>query len=127
VDDEEVVLKTALLMLEKSGFRVTACREAQEALALFRDARGSIDLVLMDLMMPGLTGKELFTAFRQIHPAVRVLLASGFSQEGEAQEILDAGAQGFIPKPFLRAELAQKVSEALGELQPEKQGPEQKA
>jgi len=70
-------------------------------------------LVLLDLIMPRLGGKDTFAALRAINPEARILLSSGFSVEGEAQGILELGAIGFLQKPYQKSELAQKLQEAL--------------
>ena len=72
-----------------------------------------IDFVLLDMIMPGLSGRETFRAMREVDPDVNVLLSSGYSVEGEAQEILAEGVRGFIQKPFLPKVLADAVAEAL--------------
>jgi CheY-like chemotaxis protein len=72
-----------------------------------------VDLVILDMVMPRMGGKDAFLALRRINPQVKVLLVSGYSVEGEAQMLLQEGAKGFLQKPFRRAELAQAVANAL--------------
>jgi PAS domain S-box-containing protein len=114
VDDEPVILEIGALMLRKLGYEVTACVDAREALELYRKDWQSFDLVLLDMVMPKLGGRELFLALREINPGIKALLASGFSINGEAQGILDLGVLVFINKPFRLVELAQSVAKALG-------------
>jgi PAS domain S-box-containing protein len=114
VDDEPVILEIGALMLRKLGYEVTVCVDAREALELYRQDWQSFDLVLLDMVMPKLGGRELFLALREINPGIKALLASGFSINGEAQGILDLGVLVFVNKPFRLVELAQSVAKALG-------------
>jgi len=113
VDDENLVLDMARKILATSGYTVTACRDGKEALEIYRDGWAGIDLVLLDMVMPRLSGREVFTEMRRVNPSVRVLLSSGYSIEGEAQAILDSGAAGFIQKPYRMNDLLGKISEIL--------------
>lgn len=72
-----------------------------------------IDLVIIDMITPQMSGGELYDRLKQIHPAVRVLLCSGYSIDGQAREILNRGCKGFIQKPFNVSQLSVKVREKL--------------
>ncbi len=113
VDDEDAVRDVAQRILEHLGHQVVAARNGVEAVRYYKDHYDDIDMVILDMVMPRMSGKETFIALRQIHPGVRVLLSSGFSAEGEAQEILELGVRAFIQKPFRIADIAQRVSEVL--------------
>jgi len=113
VDDEEMVAEMATEMLQGLGYQVDVCRDGQEACEFYQESWREVDLVLLDLIMPRLGGKDTFAALRTINPQARILLSSGFSVEGEAQGILEQGALGFLQKPYQKSELAQKVREAL--------------
>ncbi len=115
VDDEEFVLDSGLMMLEKSGNKVSICRNGKEAIEFYKANWQSIDLVILDMVMPEMSGKDTFLGLKKINPKVLVLLSSGYSIDGEAQKILDEGVKGFIQKPYLRVELSQKVAELLSE------------
>ncbi|OGV64412.1 MAG: hypothetical protein A3K19_09635 [Lentisphaerae bacterium RIFOXYB12_FULL_65_16] len=114
VDDEKLVLDLAVDMLTRLGCEVIACADAVEALETYRRSWREIDLVLLDMVMPKMSGKALFEALRAIHPQVKALLASGYSLNGEAQSILDAGVLAFVQKPFTLTDLSGKVTAALG-------------
>ncbi|MBI5367505.1 MAG: PAS domain-containing protein [Planctomycetes bacterium] len=114
VDDEEGVLRLAAEMLRISGHETICCNDGAEALGRYRELGGQIDLVILDVVMPKLGGRDTFAALRQMNPAVKVLVSSGYSIDGEARSILADGALGFLPKPYNRAELVGKVAEALG-------------
>ncbi|MCP4726641.1 MAG: response regulator, partial [bacterium] len=72
-----------------------------------------IDLVLLDMVMPNMAGKETYLEMRNIQPDVKVILASGYSQEGKANEILEEGVLGFVQKPFMIRELSTMISKTL--------------
>ena len=113
VDDEQMVLEVSKDLLEYMGYRVYAAGSGQEAIAVYMEKRNEIDLVILDMILPGLSGGETFDRLREIDPEIRVLLCSGYSIEGEAQQIVDRGCNGFIQKPFQLKNLSQKVREAL--------------
>jgi len=113
VDDEEVIRGIATQLLENAGYKVVGCRDGSEAVATYRCNKEFINLVILDMIMPHKNGRETFFELRKINPEVRVLLSSGFSEDGEAQEIIDSGAKGFIQKPYRSTELLNKVQSAL--------------
>jgi CheY-like chemotaxis protein len=113
VDDEHMVLEVSRELLESMGYRVYAAGSGQEAIAVYMEKRNEIDLVLLDMIMPGISGGETFDRLREINPDARVLLSSGYSITGQAQEIMDKGCNGFIQKPFQLEKLSGKVREML--------------
>jgi PAS domain S-box-containing protein len=113
VDDEQVVLDVSRSMAEHLGYTVYAFQDAQEALAMYRERQDEIDLVILDMVMPGMSGQEAFHRFRQINPDVKVLLASGYSINGQARQILAGGCNGFIQKPFNLDQLATTIRRML--------------
>ncbi|MCE5281615.1 MAG: response regulator, partial [Deltaproteobacteria bacterium] len=113
VDDERTILKVGQGLLEAMGYRVLSVSSGQAAIAAYLEKRGQIDLIILDMVMPGISGGETFDRLREIDPDVKVLLASGYSVEGEAQKILDRGCSGFIQKPFQTGSLSRKIREVL--------------
>ncbi|MCX5819915.1 MAG: response regulator, partial [Deltaproteobacteria bacterium] len=113
VDDEKMVLEVSREMLESLGYRVYAAGSGQEALAVYMEKRKEIDLVILDMIMPGISGGETFNRLREINSAIKVLLSSGYSINGEASHILERGCNGFLQKPFHIEKLSQKVREVL--------------
>ena len=113
VDDEQSVLEVSKKILMSLGYTVYGARSGQEAIAFFREKKASIDLVLLDMIMPALSGSETFDRLRQIDPSVKVLLCSGYSLDGQAQQIIDKGCQGFVQKPFTIAVISRKLREVL--------------
>ena len=91
------------------GFSVTICADGKEAVTFFEKSWKNIDLVLLDMVMPVMGGKDTYRLMRNINPKVNVLLASGYSIESEAKDILEEGVKGFIQKPYRKKELAYKI------------------
>jgi CheY-like chemotaxis protein len=77
------------------------------------EKRDEIDLVILDMIMPGISGGGIFDALRKINSEVKVLLSSGYSLDGKAQAIMDRGCNGFLQKPFHPEILSRKVREIL--------------
>jgi len=118
VDDEEIMRSTAKAILETLGYEVTLAENGQVALDLFRQEKGRIDLILLDMIMPVMNGRECFEKVKKHNPQVKVILSSGFSTEGDLEEMKKMGLKGFIRKPYLTARLSQLVHEALYEKRP---------
>ena len=87
---------------------------ATEALEIFQENSTKIDLVIMDMIMPGMNGGETFDRLRNINSNIKVLLSSGYSVNGQATKILRRGCDGFIQKPFNLNQLAEKIGEIMG-------------
>jgi CheY-like chemotaxis protein len=114
VEDEPMVAEVAALMLQRLGFKVLKALSGEAALEVFRERPGGVDLVLLDMIMPGMGGEETFRRLRELRPDARVLLSSGYSSEGRAQELLKSGCLGFLQKPYNLADLRAKLEEILG-------------
>ncbi len=113
VDDERPVLETTKQLLGHLGYQVYVALNGHEAIAVYMEKRKRIGLVILDVTMPGISGGEIFDRLRQISPEVRILLAGGYGINGEVQQILDRGCNGFLSKPFRLKELAQNVRKIL--------------
>jgi PAS domain S-box-containing protein len=113
VDDQEIIRTVSKAMLEMIGYGVLKAESGEEGVAIFQENRDKIKLVLLDMIMPGMNGKETFQRLRAMDPNIPVLLASGYSLEGEVDELLAEGCNGFIQKPFNVAKLAEKISQVL--------------
>jgi two-component system cell cycle sensor histidine kinase/response regulator CckA len=114
IDDEDMVLDVSVKMLEKLGFTVFEGRGGREAIDIYKAHKNQVDLVILDMIMPGMGGGETYDRMKEINPGVRVLLSSGYSLDGQATEILNRGCDGFIQKPFKMEELLEKVAETIG-------------
>ncbi|MCK6488361.1 MAG: PAS domain S-box protein [Planctomycetes bacterium] len=115
VDDEPPALAVVGDLLQAMGYEVLACGDPAEALALYRGRWRDVGLVILDMVMPRMGGRDLFLAMRAVNPGIRAVLSSGFSLDGEAQAILDAGVRAFVQKPFDRATLAHTLEVAIRE------------
>jgi PAS domain S-box-containing protein len=113
VDDEEMILDVGRELLEHLGYRVLSAQSGEEALRLYREEMKRIDLVLLDMIMPGMSGPATFDKLFEMDPGVRVLLSSGYSINRTAEEMLDRGCRGFIQKPFDVECLSGKLREVL--------------
>ncbi|MFH1983130.1 MAG: ABC transporter substrate binding protein [Pseudomonadota bacterium] len=109
VDDEEMILSVGEALLTRLGYHVITAGGGKKAVSVFTERTSDIDLVVLDLIMPDLSGRETFAQLKAVSPSVRVLLSSGYSIEGEASEILKNGCSGFIQKPFDLQQLSLKI------------------
>jgi two-component system, cell cycle sensor histidine kinase and response regulator CckA len=114
VDDEDGIRMVAGRILQQLGYQVLPAESGLRALEIYRQEGDRIDLVILDMLMPGKGGAETFQELMGIDPGVRVLLSSGYSLDGEAQHTMAAGARGFIQKPYRLAVLSHKVAEIIG-------------
>jgi PAS domain S-box-containing protein len=113
VDDEPVNIMVMKELLESLGYHVLCAGSGQEAMSIYLVKKELIDLVILDMVMPGMGGGATFDALRAINPAVKIILSSGYSIDGAARAILDRGCNGFIQKPFLLNELSRKIRDTL--------------
>jgi len=112
VDDEEVIRGFATEILSAHGYQVIACRNGREALESYAASPGKIDLVILDLFMPVMDGKETLAALKKINPRAKVVISSGYAETKELKG-LEGEICAFIHKPYKPAELLTKVREVL--------------
>lgn len=108
VDDDERVRRVAVRMLRARGFEVSTADSGAEAVAACE--RTAFDVILLDAVMPGMTGAETFAALRKVRPDVPVLMVSGFDMDRAAGDLLEQGLAGFIGKPFRAKDLLEAIS-----------------
>jgi len=113
VDDETDLRDMLKEQLQTMGYKVFTAGDGLEAVAVYSENKDEIDLVLMDMIMPNMDGKEAFYKLKEINSEVMVLIISGFSKDEKANEILKNGAFGFIKKPFELEELSKIIYELL--------------
>ena len=87
-------------MLEKMGYIVSIAKNGRDDIEIYRKIPEKVDLVILDIIMPGMGGGETYNRLKEINPDIKVLLTSGHSINGQATEILERGCNGFIQKPF---------------------------
>jgi CheY-like chemotaxis protein len=113
IDDEKNILEVGEKILRALGYSVYLAESGEKAVDLYQLNNDKIDLIILDMIMPQKGGGETFDALKAINPEIRVLLSSGYSINGQAEEIIERGCSGFIQKPFSLAELSQKIREIL--------------
>jgi CheY-like chemotaxis protein len=113
VDDEEMIIDVGEQLLEKLGYRVIVASSGREAVALYEKNKADVDMLILDMIMPGMSGAETYDRLKEINPDIKVLLSSGYSINGQAQEIIERGCDGFIQKPYNMKELSQAIRETL--------------
>jgi two-component system cell cycle sensor histidine kinase/response regulator CckA len=113
IDDEDMVLEIGRALLETMGYQVITAKDGEEAISLYERQGSGIDLVLLDVVMPGLGGGDVYDRLKTMNPDMKCLLLSGYSIDGEATEILQRGCDGFIQKPFKLRDLSKSIREIL--------------
>lgn len=113
VDDEPMIRDTGSAILKSFGYQVLVAPNGLEAIRLYHENNERIDLVILDMIMPDMIGRDCFAELKKIRPDVKVLLASGFSREEDLREMKEQGLAGFISKPYQGVELSQKVAEFI--------------
>jgi len=113
VDDEEVFREMLKDVLEYLGYEVLLAEDGKEGIEVFKTHQNRIDLVILDMNMPVMDGKEMFRELKKLAPGIKALLATGFALDGEVQELMDEGVTGFIQKPFRMEEIDTAIRELL--------------
>ena len=113
VDDEEPVVKLAKTLLGRRGYNVLTALSGEEALEIYRARPGEIDLVILDLGMPGMGGEKCLEELLRLDPQARVMIASGYNLDAQAGDVLQAGARDFVSKPYRLDELVRRVRKLL--------------
>jgi CheY-like chemotaxis protein len=115
IDDQETILTVGKDMLSALGYEVYIVQGGEKALALYAEKKDRIDLVILDMIMPSLSGGETYDRLKAINPEVKVILSSGYSLNAQVAKIIARGCNGFIQKPFHIRDLSRKIHEVLGE------------
>lgn len=113
IDDEAVIRELGKEILEYCGYRVILAVHGDDGIRIYSEKKDSIDLVILDMVMPEKGGKQVFKEIRSIKPDTKILLCSGYGQEQYFHELFEGGAAGFLQKPFQFTELVGKVEKAL--------------
>jgi two-component system cell cycle sensor histidine kinase/response regulator CckA len=111
VDDEVLVLEVGAKMLERLGYTVLKVQGGREAIDTYKANKEKIDMVILDLIMPDMSGRAVYHQLKEINADIKVLLSSGYSLQGEGSEIIKRGCHGFIKKPFRIQALSEKIRE----------------
>ena len=114
VEDEEMLRELGVTIFEAEGYRVLAAKDGEQALELFEANRDEIGLVVCDLGLPKLGGREVFLKMKESRPAVRAIVASGYLEPTLRSEILKAGVLDTIQKPYDFREMVAKIRSIIG-------------
>lgn len=114
VDDEESIRLVGRAALEKAGHRVLLAKDGKEALELFKKHRQEIDIILLDLVMPNLSGSQCFEQLKNLDPNIKVVIMSGFTPNTLVNNLIADGCLDFLRKPFDLVELLETLNKALG-------------
>ncbi|RLF53884.1 MAG: hypothetical protein DRN37_11005, partial [Thermoplasmata archaeon] len=115
VDDEAFLRELGAEMLGRFGYTVLQAENGETALEIYEKKRAEISLIVLDLIMPGMGGKKCLEEILRMNPRAKVVIASGYSVNGSPQDVLDAGARGYIRKPYDLRQMLDAVREALDE------------
>jgi CheY-like chemotaxis protein len=113
VDDEEIMLDIESFMLQKIGFNILKAGNSAEACRLYEDKKEHIDIVVLDMIMPDENGANTYKRLKKMNPDIRVLVSSGLERDGNIDEILNDGQNGFIRKPFRFEEFTNNIDAML--------------
>jgi len=113
VDDEDLIIDVGEQILKRMGYTVLVARSGSEAIEIYGKKKDDIEMIVLDMIMPDMSGGEAYDRLREINPDIKVLLSSGYSLRGQAKDILARGCKGFIQKPFNMRELSHKLREVL--------------
>ncbi len=113
IEDEELVMNTIRSILKKLGYRVLEAKTGNEAIDMVRTFDEDIDLALLDIKLPDISGDRLYPIIMEARPNLKVIVCSGYALDGPVREILNAGAEAFIQKPFSIAQISEKLKAVL--------------
>jgi len=113
IDDEEDVIKITQAALEELGYRVLTARTGKESVEIAGSFEGAIDLALLDIKLSDMSGGRVYPLIMEARPGLKVIVFSGYSIDGPVKEVLDAGADGFLQKPFSIESISKKLKEVF--------------
>ena len=113
VDDEEMIIEVGEEILKILGYKVLTARSGKEAIEIYRKNMDKIDMIILDIIMPDMNGKQTHAEIKRINPVAKILISSGYSLNGQATEILELGYDGFIQKPYDIGHCSVKIRELL--------------
>ena len=114
IDDEELIRIVAETILKDLGYEVILAENGRQGFEIFQEEYKSIDLVILDMIMPEMNGRECFEKMKEVDPKVKVLLSSGFSKDDDVRELILAGLSGFVKKPFRASEISRIAADIIG-------------
>jgi two-component system, cell cycle sensor histidine kinase and response regulator CckA len=115
IDDDYTVNNGIATLLTELGYTAFSALSGEEALEKYSAQLDDIDLFLIDVIMPGMCGDELYTRIKQLKPTVKAILCSGYSLNDRIQKIMDQGCNGFLEKPFTLTQLLEMIESILND------------
>ncbi len=113
VDDEDVIREVTREMLESLGYKVLSADSGHDAILQYKKHKERIELIILDMIMPGMNGNEAYKVLKDINPDVPIILSSGYSADGQAREMMDTGVSAFLQKPYLMQDLSFTIREVI--------------
>jgi len=113
VDDEETILEVTRDLIGSLGYQVMTAKNGREAFKIYMAEKDRIDLVILDMIMPEMGGRETLKKLKEANPDVKVILSSGYSMNGQAASLMKEGCRAFVQKPYSLRDLSRKVKEVL--------------
>jgi two-component system cell cycle sensor histidine kinase/response regulator CckA len=113
IDDEETVINISEMMLKRLGYSVLKAYSGYEGLKLFKENKSKIDLIISDLEMPKMNGKEVMDKLREIDPQIKVMLSSGTLTNADEEKVMNKGFNGFLKKPYNINTLCEKMAQII--------------
>src|SRR5690242_9684369 len=115
VDDEEMLVELVRRMVQRHGFATLTATSAEDALKLFEEHNAKVDLVITDLMMPGMDGRALARELLRRDASLRILVSTGYSATGDLSDVEAMGIRGVVMKPYQSEQLMEMVNRALAD------------
>ena len=112
IDDEESILEIGRLMLEHAGYQVITALDGETALATYK-SDSNMAVVVLDLSLPGMSGRQILEGILAINPQQKVIVSSGFDNSSSARELMQLGVDGFLPKPYRMECIVNKIREVI--------------
>lgn len=113
IDDEESIRNSCKEILEKEGIKVLTAKDGVEGIDIFEKNKEEIALIVLDMIMPKMSGKETFIGIKKIDRYIPIILCSGYSEDGEAEEIINMGIEAFLQKPYRAKTLIENIEKIL--------------
>ena len=113
IDDENIIRITVKKLLAECGYEVIVAEDGESGIAAYKQNRDTINLVIIDMSMKKMNGKETYLLLKEINPEIKVIISSGFRIDERIEETLRCGAVDFIAKPFTRSELIEVVKKHI--------------
>ena len=113
IEDDAIMRKTARDILQFVGYSVISADNGKEGVEAYRQKSKDISAVLLDMIMPVMSGKEAFIEIKEINPNAKILLVSGFRQDARVEEVMQMGADGFLQKPYSLENLTRTMKEII--------------